>query len=286
MGQDQVREGAVVDLNTGLPFERQGVTVDQNLGAQIPLGLPLTDSQGRRVKIGYFIDGKKPTIITLNYSDCPMLCNVQLSHLVRSLDKMDLKIGQDFQLLTVSIDPREPTTRVRETKMKYVESMRNQPGAESGWAFCTAKQPIITRLADVMGFRYKYDAAQRQYNHPAMLAFVSPDGVITRYSLDVEFPPDQMKMALVEAGEGTVGSAVDQFILWCYSYNPTTNSYTPVAWKMMRVAGAATVGITLACLLPFWIGRRRHPNELVQPESETRSLETPVDDSEQYENLS
>ncbi len=267
--QDQVREGAAVELNTGLPFERRGVTVDQNLGAKIPFGLPLTDSRGRRVKVGYFIDGKKPTIITLNYSDCPMLCNVQLSHLVRSLDKMDLRIGQDFQLLTVSIDPRETTQRVRETKKKFVQLLRNQPGAESGWAFCTAKQPIITRLADVLGFRYKYDRANQQYNHPAMLAFVSPDGVITRYSLDVEFPPDQMKMALVEAGEGKVGSAVDQFILWCYSYDPGSNSYTPVAWKIMRVAGAATVGITLACLLPFWVGRRRHPNEMMDREAKT-----------------
>jgi protein SCO1/2 len=272
VAQQQLRDGAPVQLNNSLPMERKGVTVDQNLGARIPLNLPLTDSQGRRVKTGYFIDGQKPTIITLNYSDCPMLCNVQLNQLTQSLDKLSLKIGQDFQLLTVSIDPREPTSKIRETKEKYVGTMPNQPGASSGWAFCTAKQPIITRLADVLGFRYKYDRNSKQYNHPAMLAFVSPEGVITRYSLQVDFPPDQLKMALVEAGEGSVGSPVDQFILWCYSYDPSSNSYTPAAWKIMRVSGAAMICVTLACLLPYWVGRRRDPQgEHAAEESDTES---------------
>ncbi len=278
VAQDQLREGAPVQLNSGMPFERQGITVDQNLGSKIPLNLPLTDSQGRRVKTGYFIDGKKPTIITLNYSDCPMLCNVQLNQLTQSLDKLSLKIGQDFQVLTVSIDPRESTSRIRETKEKYVGTMPNQPAASSGWAFCTAKQPIITKLADILGFRYKYDRANKQFNHPAMLAFISPEGVITRYSLQVDFPPDQLKMALVEAGEGSVGSPVDQFILWCYSYDPSSNSYTPAAWKIMRVSGAVMVCVTLACLLPFWVGRRRDP--LAEQSQEALAAENVVDSDE------
>ena len=105
LGQDQVREGATVTLNNDMPIERDGVTVDQNLGARIPLGLPLKDSLGRRTKAGYYIDGVKPTIITMNYSDCPMLCNVQLNQLTKALDQLDLKINEDFRILTVSIDP-------------------------------------------------------------------------------------------------------------------------------------------------------------------------------------
>lgn len=260
VAQDSVREGDTVNLN-GKPPEQEGVTVDQNLGKQVPLNLPLTDSLGRRIKTGYFIDGEKPTIITLNYSDCPMLCNVQLNQLTKSLDLMDLKVGKDFNILTVSIDPRETTERVRETKMKYLHVLKNQPHAEEGWEFCTAKQAVITKLADILGFRYKYDVAQKQYNHPAMLAFLSPEGVISRYSLKIDFPPDQMKMALVDAGEGTVGSKVDQFILWCYSYDPASNSYTPAAWKIMRTGGFATVCIILACLIPYWAGRKGDPDE-------------------------
>ncbi len=155
------------------------------------------------------------------------------------MGELDLKIGEDFQILTVSIDPKETTETIRKTKQKYVEQLlKDHPSVDEGWEFCTAKQPIITRLADVLGFRYTYDQASGEYYHPAMLAFVSPDGVITRYSLAVAFEPEDLKKALVEAGDGTVGSPVDQFILWCFSYDPTSNSYVPQAWKIMRLGGA------------------------------------------------
>jgi protein SCO1/2 len=260
VAQDQVREGASVELNNTIPFEQRGVTVDQKLGDEVPLNLPLKDSNGDAVKTGYFIDGKKPTILTLNYSNCPMLCNVQLNRLCQSLNKLDLQIGRDFNMLTVSIDPTESTERIRETKQKYVDDLPKQPFAADGWEFCTARQPIITALANAVGFKYKYDRANQQYNHPAMLCYISPEGVISRYSLDINFPPEQMKLALVDAGNGTVGNKVDQFILWCYSYDPDSNSYTPMAWRIMRVGGAATIGLMLACLAPFWIGRKKHPN--------------------------
>ncbi len=252
-----LQSGQDVSLNDGVPREVENVTVEQKLGSQIPLNLPLTDSMGRRVKTGYYIDGKKPTIVSLNYSNCPMLCNVQLNQLAKSLQQLDLQIGKDFQLLSVSIDPRESTATALQTKQKYVEQvLAAHPGAESGWEFCTASQPIITKLADVLGFRYTYDAKTNEYYHPAMLAFVSPKGVITRYSLAVTFEPDDLRKALVEAGDGTVGTPVDQIIMWCFSYDPDSNSYVPQAWKIMRLGGAATVGLMLACLAPYWIGRR------------------------------
>lgn len=250
--------GADPSLN-GLPPEARGVTVEQKLGESIPTNLPLTDSLGRPIKTGYIFNGQLPTIVTLNYSDCPMLCSVQLNKLTDSLDKMDLKIGTDFQILTVSIDPKETTQRVSETKEKYIQWLPNQPGAANGWTFATAKQPIITKLTDKLGFRYRYDAANKQYNHPAMLAFVSPTGVITRYSLSIDFPPEQLKLALVEAGEGNVGTAVDQFILWCYSYDPDSNSYTPHAWRIMRLCGLGFIGAMLVALVPYWAGRKGAP---------------------------
>ena len=276
--QDTMRVGAEVQLNDGLPREAQGITVEQNLGARIPTNLPLKDSLGRLVQSGDFIDGEIPTIVTLNYSDCPMLCNVQLNQLTQSLNKLELQIGKDFRILTVSIDPNEKTERIRETKLKYVDQLTEQPSASDGWEFCTASQPIITRLADTLGFRYRYDPEIKQYNHPAMLAFVSPEGVISRYSLSIEFPPEQMKLALIEAGEGTVGSPVDQFILWCYSYDPSSNSYTPHAWRIMRVGGAATIGLMLACLAPYWLGRRGTPNpgETSIDKVEEPTVQTPI----------
>ena len=145
--QDQLREGADVQLNNTTPPEQVGVTVDQKLGEEVPMQLPMTDSKGQKVRTGYFIDRKKPTIITLNYSNCPMLCSLQLKALTASLNELDLQVGSDFNVLTVSIDPTESTQRIRETKESYLELLPNQPGAEQGWTFCTAKEPVIRKLA-------------------------------------------------------------------------------------------------------------------------------------------
>ena len=258
--QGDVRGGSDVVLNTGIPREVREVTIEQKLGGQIQLDLPMRDSRGGRVETGYFIDGSKPTLITLNYSDCPMLCSVQLDQLTKSLAKLDLQIGRDFEILTVSINPKETPETAAKTKAKYVDMLRRtQPSVSEGWAFCTADQSIITRLADNLGFRYTYDSKSGEYYHPAMLAFVSTTGVITRYSLTVDFPPDDMRKALVEAGEGSIGTPVDQVLLWCFSYDPDSNSYVPQAWRIMRLAGAGTVGLMIACLAPYWLGRRSSP---------------------------
>ena len=258
--QGALQSGDGVALNDGVPREVENVTVEQKLGDVVPLDLPLTDSLGRRIKTGYAIDGNMPVIISLNYSDCPMLCNVQLNQLCKSLKELDLQLGEDFQILTVSIDPKESTEKIRETKAKYVDQLiETHPLAEEGWTFCTAQQPIITKLADVLGFQYTYNKKSKEYYHPAMLAFISPKGVITRYSLALSFEPRDLRKALIESGDGTVGSPVDQLIMWCFSYDPDSNSYVAEAWKIMRLAGAATVGLMLACLAPYWIGRKAFP---------------------------
>lgn len=261
-GQGVMRDGQDVSLNDGLPREVENVTVVQNLGERIPLNLPLFDAAGREVSTGSFINGNQPAIITLNYSNCPMLCNVQLNQLAKSLNELKLKIGEDFQILTVSIDPKETTETAQKTKQKYVEQvLENHPQAEQGWEFCTAEQATITKLAEILGFQYNFDPRSGEYYHPAMLAFISPEGVISRYSLAVSFEPSDMRKALVEAGEGAVGSPVDQFLLLCFSYDPSSNSYVPHAWKIMRLAGFATICLMLACLAPYWIGRKRLPND-------------------------
>jgi protein SCO1 len=247
----------VAQLNDRVPRQVEDVTVDQKLGESIPLDILLTDSKGQPTKSGYFFDGKRPVLLTLNYSNCPVLCNVQLNALVDGLNKLSLRIGQDFQILTVSIDPKESTERINETKAKYIEILDQQPGALGGWHFCTARESSIKRLADAVGFRYTYDAKTGEYYHPAMLAFVSPDGVISRYSLDVTFPPDQTKLALIDASNGTIGTPVDQFIMWCFSYDPDRGSYVLAAWRLMRLGAATTVLMLLVTLVPYWIGKKR-----------------------------
>ncbi|MFG0262243.1 MAG: SCO family protein [Novipirellula sp. JB048] len=264
VAQERLFDSANVEGNF-LPREAKGITVDQKLGSIVPSNLPMVDSLGRKVKTGHYLDGKRPTIITLNYSDCPMLCDIQLNRLADSLNQLDLKVGKDFQILTVSIDPNETSERARATKEKYIEQLTNHPDAADGWAFCTARQAVITKLTDVLGFRYRFDPRTKEYNHAAMLAFISPEGTISRYSLSIDFPTDQLRLALIEAGKGSVGSPVDLFIQWCYSYDPDSNTYTWHAWRLMRLGGYATVGLVLACLAPYWLGRRGVPT--VQDES-------------------
>jgi protein SCO1/2 len=249
--------GAIAQVNDRVPKQVEEVTVEQKLGESIPLDVLLTDSQGRATKTGFYLDGKRPLLLTLNYSDCPVLCNVQLNALVESLNNLSLRIGQDFQVLTVSIDPKESTERIRQTKAKYVEMLDQQSGAAGGWHFCTARESSIKRLADAVGFRYTYDAQSGEYYHPAMLAFVSPDGVISRYSLDVAFPPEQLKLSLIDASNGTIGSPVDQFIMWCFSYDADRGSYVLGAWRLMRLGAATTVVVLLVTLFPYWLGKRR-----------------------------
>ncbi len=244
-------------INNSVPKEVEQVTVEQKQGESIPLDIGLLDSSGKAAQTGDYFDGRRPVLLTLNYSDCPILCNVQLNGLVDGLDKVGLKLGDDFQILTVSIDPNEPTERILATKTRYVETLQQQPQAAEAWHFCTASDSEIKRLADAVGFRYRYDKQSGEYYHPAMLAFVSPRGVISQYSLDVAFPPEQLKLALLDASNGSIGSPVDQFIMWCFSYDSARGSYVLAAWRLMRLGAATTVVVLLFTLLPYWIGKKR-----------------------------
>ena len=260
VGQNALQDNGSVSLNDSIPREVRDVTITQNLGDSVPLDLPLIDSEGRPIETGYILQGTRPVIVTLNYSDCPMLCNVQLSQLSKTLSKLDLQIGEDFDILTVSIDPAESSETATKTKNKFAKPLVAQhKQVMDGWTFCTTDENTINRLASTLGFSYTRDEQTGEYYHPAMLAFLSPKGVITRYSLDVGFEVQDLRKALVEAGQGTVGSPVDQLLLWCFSFDPSSNSYVPQAWKLMRAGGATAVILIVAFMAPYWIGSKRTP---------------------------
>lgn len=269
-----------VQLNDGVPSQAEGVTIDQHLGSGLPLDLEVVDSSGKTVPLKHYFDGRRPVIVTLNYSDCPMLCSVQLNALTRSLNDVELQMGDDFELLTVSIDPNEATERIQETKDFYTGQVTKQPKAAEAWHFATASQSTITKLTDTLGFRYRYDEQTKQYNHPAMLAFVTPDGVISSYSLRVDFPPADLKRSLVAAGEGTIGSPVDLIVMWCFSYDPNRGRYVATAWKLMRLGGVVTIGVILLALTPYWIGKRRSSPQLAESNTHeaTTALEREADE--------
>lgn len=260
LGQNALQDSGSVSLNDSIPREVRDVTVTQKLGDSVAFDLQLIDSAGREIESGYFFQGSKPAIITLNYSDCPMLCNVQLSQLSKTLSKLDLKIGEDFDILTVSIDPKETPKTSSEAKKRFAEPLVAQhERVMEGWSFCTAEKSTIDRLSEILGFSYTRDEKTGEYYHPAMLAFISPQGIITRYSLEVGFEVQDLRKALVEAGQGTVGTPVDQLLLWCFSFDPSSNSYVPQAWKIMRAGGATVVILIIVCMTPYWIGSKRQP---------------------------
>jgi protein SCO1/2 len=235
-----------------LPEDLEEVGVTQNLDAEVPLDLEFVDDQGQRVKLGDYFDGDRPVLLSLVYYECPMLCTLVLDGMVRTLEQMDWSPGEQFEVLTVSIDPEETTEMARQKKKNYLRSY-GRPEAAEGWHFLTGKQEAIRTLADTVGFRYRYLEDSGEFAHPAALFVLTPGGHVSRYLFGVQHDPQTLRLSLVEASEGEIGTPVDKFLLYCYRYNPDEGRYAPVAMKLMRVGGGATVVLLGTVLLTFWL---------------------------------
>lgn len=231
-----------------------GVGITQYLDETIPLDLQFVDEHGNAVTLADFVNGDKPVIITMNYYRCPMLCSLTLNGLTTGMNDMQLTLGSDFDVVTVSVNPKEKPPLALKNQEGYLRHY-DREGAEEGWHFLTGEQESITTLADALGFGYVFDEETGEYLHTASIMFLTPDGRISRYMNDVRFLPRDLRFALVEASEGKIGSLIDTFLLFnCYQYDPDSNSFTPSAWKLMRMAGVLTL-ILLAGGVAFlaWI---------------------------------
>jgi protein SCO1 len=231
------------------------IAFEQRLDAQIPLDLAFRDDTGETVHLGDYF-GDKPVILTLNYYECPMLCPLVLEGLLRSLRVLSFNIGEQFDVVTVSIAPGETAALASTTKARYVRDY-GRPEAARGWHFLTGDQESIQRLTEGIGFRYTYDAAKDQYAHAAGILVLTPQGKIARYIYGLEFSPRDLRLALVDAAANTIGSPVDQLLLFCYQYDPTTGRYTLVVRRTLQLGGLATVlGLAAFMIVMF---RRDHP---------------------------
>ena len=238
------------------------VGFEQNLEAQLPLDLQFTDSTGQAVRLGeYFND--KPVILALGYYECPMLCSLVRNGLFESLQALEyFTVGQDFDVVYVSIDPAE-TPEIAETKRRVSVMSYGRSMADEGWNFLVGDEEPIKALADAIGFKYTYDAKIDEYVHPSGILVVTPEGRISKYLYGIEFPAFDLRLALVEAGENKIGTPVDQFLLTCYHYDPVEGQYTLFITNIIRMLGGATVVIIgLALLLMLY--RERHKNAAVQ----------------------
>ncbi len=247
------------------PDALEGVGVTEHPNAQIPLELEFTDSGGRQVKLGELFDGTRPVILTMNYSNCPKLCSVQLNGLVTAMKKMPWNLGQEYQVITVSIDPLETADRASLTKQKYLGDY-GRPGSAAGWHFLVGREENIKKVAETVGFGYRY--VGNQYVHAAVLIICTPEGRVSRYIYRVEYDPQTLRLSLYEAGQGRVGSSMDQVLLFCFHYDPASGRYGMAAFNLMRAGGALTLVILGGMLSVYWLREARRPKQ-AQPQEDS-----------------
>jgi protein SCO1/2 len=225
---------------------------DQHLGEAVPLDLTFRNEAGEPIRLGTYF-GKKPVVLSLNYFACPMLCTVSLNGLASALNIISMSAGKEFEVVTVSFDPKETPELAAAKKKSYLERYK-RPGAADGWHFLTGDAPSIAALTKAVGFRYAWDAETRQFAHPAGVLVLTPDGKIARYLYGIEYAPRDLRLAVIEASAGHIGNPVDQIILACYQYDPTTGKYGAAIMRMVRAAGVLTV-VALAAFITLMLRR-------------------------------
>ena len=225
----------------------ESVEVTERIGELVPEDALFQDSSGQPVQLKQLLHRGQPLLLSLNYYRCPMLCSLVLRGMVNGLRGTGLKLGRDYFVFTLSIDPRETSELAAENKRGYLQAL-GEPSAEAAWAFTTGKAPEIHALADATGFGYGYDESTEQYAHPAVIVVLTPDGKISRYLYGIEFPPRDLKLALVEASGGKVGTSFDRFLLSCFKYDPALRRYGVYVAEILK-GGALLVFAGLAALL-------------------------------------
>lgn len=225
---------------TTLPPNLSGVSIDQKLGNQIPLDLPFRDETGQNVTLGNYFQSGRPVVLNLVYYDCPMLCTEVLNNLSSTLRLLTFDIGKDYEVVTVSFDPREKPELAAAKKKAYLQRF-GKPGGEAGWHFLTGDQKSITALTDAVGFHYQWDEKTQQFAHATAIMVATPEGKLSHYFYGVDYPPKDLRLALVEASNNKIGNPVDAVLLYCYHYDPRTGKYGAVITNIIRLAGVATV---------------------------------------------
>lgn len=225
------------------------VGIDQKLNQQVPLNLTFKDENGNPVQLGQYF-GQKPVILSLVYFNCPMLCTQVLNGQEASMKGLPMDAGNQFEAVTVSIDPSDKPVMASVKKQMYV-GMYGRPNAAQGWHFLTGDAPQIKALADSVGFRYAYDADSKQFAHASAIMVLTPQGKISKYFYGIEYSPRDLRLGLVEASAEKIGTPVDSVLLFCYHYDPSTGKYGLIINRLIQAGGLITVlaiGITMLVL--------------------------------------
>jgi protein SCO1/2 len=232
------------------PPRLENVGIEQHLDAQVPPDLTFRDDTGATVKLGDYF-GRKPLILNLVYYNCTMLCGEALAGLASAMRLVKFDVGNEFDVVTVSFDPRETPEMAAAKKKDYV-GRYGRPNAAAGWHFLTGQPESINALTKAVGFQYQYDAKTNQYAHATAIMVLTPQGHISRYFYGVDFPPKDLRMGLVEASQGKIGNPVDAVLLYCYHYDPQTGKYGAMVANILRLAAGATILIMGGFLFILW----------------------------------
>jgi protein SCO1 len=249
--------------NDDRPLALRGVTLDQKLGEQVPLELRFRDETGRTVSLSDYF-GKRPVILTLVYLKCQDLCPLVLDGMVRTLRALSFTAGNQFEVLTVSFDPHD-TSALAAAKKNDLIKQYSRSQATNGWHFLTGDRSSIEGLTEAVGFRFNYDSNNGRYGHATGIMLLTPRGKIARYFYGIEFSPRDLRLGLIEAATEKIGSPIDQLLLFCYHYDPTTGKYGLLITRVIRLAGIVTV-LALGTFLVVML-RRDHNRNLTPRES-------------------
>ena len=237
----------------------QNVGIEQHLDEQIPADLSFRDETGKPVHLGDYF-GKKPMILNLVYYNCPMLCGEVLSGLEGALRVLKFDVGKEFDVLTVSFDPRETPDMATRKKAEFLKRY-GRAGAAEGWHFLTGPQESIDALTKAAGFQYQYDPKTGQFAHATAIMILTPEGKIAQYYYGVDYAPKDLRLGFIQASENKIGTLADQVLLYCYHYDPTTGKYGAIISRVLKLAGIATLlglGILMTVLIRLGSGPRGH----------------------------
>lgn len=237
------------------PAELEGVDIVEKLDAVLPLDLPFVDDNGRPIVLRDCFDGKHAVVLQIGYLKCPMLCNLVLNELVKGLKGVDWTAGEEFKVVSVSINPLESHQLASAKKQGYlVEYERaDSPEAKAGWRFLTGPESSSRTVAEAVGFGYRFVPETGEYAHAAAIILCTPDGRVSRYLYGVKFAPADLRLGLVEASEGRIGSTLDRFILWCHIYDPNARGYVVFALRLMKIGGLLTLVVLFGGLSLLWV---------------------------------
>ena len=238
------------NLKPALPGALQGVGIDQRLNQQVPLDLEFRDEAGRAVPLSNFFHGK-PVLLALVYYRCPMLCTQILNGVVGSLKAVAFNPGRDFEVVSISFDPKDTPELAASKKQTYLRRY-GRGGTANGWHFLTGDEAPIKALTDAVGFHYKYDAATQQFAHASGIMLLTPQGRLSRYFYGVEFAPRDVRLGLVEASQNQIGNVADEVLLFCYHYDAATGKYGAVAMNMVRLGAAIFFLVGAGWMLAAW----------------------------------